>query len=245
MFFDISFNDFTTEKKYLELQNRFERNDIPPRDFEEDAFAEIVKEDFSIDYLFPAYPEKDYWTKIFFYKDFLNPKINELAKTSINKIRQKLNSDFQYDKEKSEIFIKKTLDDCYKTENAIKDTTFLNSKIKNNLSTQMKIVLEYLNNDYLKEFQFNDKFQFKLMERDLLVLLALLKNKRKLVNNNESLLGHLIERHFECYDETTQSFKKIQKAGKKLNDFKNNQKTIEKSVARLKTLLQDDSFYEL
>lgn len=237
----LKFQDFISESNYAALQYKFASYDEKYNGLLESKFDNFIENDFVITYKL----NDEIFSELSFYNDFLFPKIDELAKSTINKIQQKLNADFQYDKLKTELFIKDKLDECYNTDTIIKNNTFLNEEIREQLSTQMDIVLEFLNNDYLKNFEFKDKFSFKLIEQDLLLLITLLRDKRRLVIENESLLGHLIERHFECYDEATLSYKKIQRAGKKINNIKNDFKTVKKSIARLKDLLQDDSFYEL
>lgn len=237
----LRFQDFISENNYAALQYKFASYDEKYNGLLESKFDNFIENDFVVIYKI----DQENFSELSFYNDFLFPKIDELAKLTIHKIQKKLKVDFQYDKVKTELFIKDTLNECHKTESIIKNNNFLNTDIIDRLSIQMEIVLEYLNGDYLKLFEFNDKFKFRMIEQDLLVLITLLRSKRKLVIDSESLLGHLVERHFECYDEATQSYKKIQRAGKKINSINNNYKPFEKSIARLKNLLQDDSFYEL
>lgn len=237
----LSIQNFTTESNYTALQNKFASYDERLNGYDSPKFENPISIDFTIIH---QLVENEY-SEISFYDTFLYPKINELAKIIIRKIQQEINTKYKYDEPKIELFIKDTLDKIYIDECRIEKAEYLTEQIREKLSSQIKIVLEYLNGDYLNQFELNDKFQFKLLEQDLLVLIAFLRKENKLVNENESQLGHLIERHFECFDDKTQSYKKIQKAGKKLNDLKNGYKTIEKSIARLKELLQNDSFYEL
>ncbi|OUL60983.1 hypothetical protein [Flavobacterium sp. AJR] len=237
----LRFQDFTSEINYAALQHKFASYDAKYNGILEPRFDHSIEGDFSINYKY----NEDGYAELSFFDDFLYPKIDNLSKSTINIIQQKIKTTFQYDKIKIELFINDTLKECYEKESIIKKNEFLNEETRSRLSSQMAIVLEFLNDDYLKQFEFKDKFQFKLMEQDLLVLLALLRDKKKLVHHNESQLGHLIERHFECFDESTQSYKTIQKAGKKLNNFKNSYKTIQNSITRLKILLQNDSFYEM
>ncbi|MBU2060730.1 MAG: hypothetical protein KKH44_02625 [Bacteroidetes bacterium] len=237
----LRFQDFISEHNYASLQYKFASYDEAYSGLLECKFEHLLEDDFTIQYKY----DNDNFKELSFYNDFLYPKIDSLGKSIINRIQQKINTDFKYDKVKIEFFMMETLGRYYDMQSTINSNTFLKNEIREKLSIQIEIVLEYLNADYLINFEFKNKFQFKLIEQDLLVLIALLRKGKKIVNENESQLGHLIERHFECFDETASSYKKIQNAGKKLNNYKNNFKTVEKSIVRLKELLQNDSFYEL
>lgn len=237
----LRFQDFISKSNYAALQYKFASYDEKYNGLLESKFENFIDNDFSIYYI----NDEHNHSELSFYNDFLIPKIDILAKSTINKIQQKINTDYKYDKEKRELFIKDVLDDCYKTELMIKNNDFLIIEIKDRLSSQMEIVLEYLKGDYLKNFEFNEKFQFNLIEQDLLVLIAFLRKENKLVNENESQLGLLIEKNFECFDDKTQSYKKIKRANKKLNEIKNNGKSIEKSIIRLRKLFSENSFNNL
>lgn len=237
----LSIENFITESNYTALQNKFASYDERLNGYDEPKFEKPISIDFTIIH---QLVENEY-SEISFYDTFLYPKINELAKNKIRKIQQEIETKYKYDKPKIELFIKDTLDKTYIAESRIEKAEYLTEQIIEKLSSQIKIVLEYLNGDYLNQFELNNKFQFKLLEQDLLVLIAFLRKENKLVNENESQLGHLIERNFECFDNKTQSYKKISKANKKLNEIKNNKKSIEKSIIRLRELFSENSFNNL
>lgn len=248
MFSALSFEDFITEEKYLALQNRFDSYNIPPRNvYDEYSIKKINQEDFSINYLYPAYPKKDYYKTVFFYRDFLNPKIDNLGKDTVDKIKEKIQSEFRYNKLERDSFLEITINDFLLLTASIDQIDYLPELIKEKLKTQCELTVEYLKNYHFENTNnIAEKFKTKLNRTDLIVLLYLFRNNGLFPHPiDHTQFGHLIEGNFEYFDEKTNSFLEIRNANKTLNEIKNNNRTFEKSIKRLKELLQNDSFFEL
>ncbi|WP_369013379.1 hypothetical protein [Flavobacterium anhuiense] len=247
MFSALSFEDFITEEKYLALQNRFDSYNIPPRNvYDEYSIKKIYQEDFSINYLYPAYPKKDYYKTVFFYRDFLNPKIDNLGKDTVDKIKEKIQSEFRYNKLERDSFLEITINDFLLLTASIDQIDYLPALIKEKLKTQCELTVKYLK-DYNFESTNNiaEKFKAKLNKTDLLLLLHLLRNKGLLSHPIDSQFGHLIEENFQYFDDKTNSFLDIKNANKTINEIKNYNRPVEKSIKRLRELFQNESFFEL
>ena len=81
--------------------------------------------------------------------------------------------------------------------------------------------------------------------------LAGLKANERVINNEivnvnytDADFGKLIERFFQYQQSINKKYVDILRARKELNDLKNMNDTFEKSVARLKKIFQDNSFYK-
>lgn len=248
MISNLSFDDFTTEKRFLALQNKFESNNIPPRfGYEEDAILTILQEDFSIVYLDVDYETgKKHNKTFFFYRDFLNPKIDNLGVKTIQKIKEQINNEFRYNEIERNSFIKIKINDFLLTHNNISELNYLSPDLKTNLILQIEIVINSLKDyNFPIDNEITDKFKSKLNKTDLLLLLHLLRDKGILNHPIDSQFGHLIEESFQYYDDKTSTFKNISKANKTINEIKNENRSVEKSIKRLKELLQNDTFFEL
>lgn len=248
MISSLSFDDFTTEKRYLALQNKFESYNTPPRLlYEDDAILTILQEDFSIVYLDVDYEsgKKSYKT-LFFYKDFLNHKITSLGVKTFQKIKERINNEFRYNEMERNSFIRIMINDFLLINNDISELNYLPQEVKDNLILQSDIVINSLKEyDFLHVNGITDKFKSKLNKTDLLLLLHLLRDKGILDHPIDSLFGNLIEKNFKYLDSKTGTFTDINNPNKVINEIKNGNRSVEKSIKRLKKILQNDSFFEL
>lgn len=68
--------------------------------------------------------------------------------------------------------------------------------------------------------------------------------QKKIINcPYDSILGFLLEKN--CLYQKGDKYTPIKKAGKVVNNFKNYNKTIQKSLKRLNDIFNNDEFYEL
>jgi hypothetical protein len=247
MIFNLSFNYFTTEKKYLELQNKFESFNMPPRiGSEEDAIKKILKEDFSIVYLAADRVNGNSYKTLFFYRDFLNTQIANLGVNTIQEIEKRINNEFRFNEIERNSFIRITLNDFLLISQIIIEADYLLLDVQENLISQTNVVLEFLKDyDFGDTNNIIDKFQSKLQKNDLLLLLHLLRNKGILNHRIDSQFGHLVEKNFQYFEDKTNSYKNITKANKTINEIKNDHRPVEKAIKRLKEILQSDSFFDL
>lgn len=248
MISNLSFDDFTTEKRYLALQNKFESYNMPPRFLsEDDAIFTILQEDFSIVYLDVDYETgKKRYKTLFFYKDFLNHRITSLGVKTFQKIKERINNEFRYNEMERNSFIRIMINDFLLINNDISELNYLPQEVKDNLILQSDIVINSLKEyDFLHVNGITDKFKSKLNKTDLLLLLHLLRDKGILDHPIDSLFGNLIEKNFKYLDSKTGIFTDINNPNKVINEIKNGNRSVEKSIKRLKKILQNDSFFEL
>jgi hypothetical protein len=248
MISNLSFDDFTTEKRFLKLQNKFESYNMPPRfGIEEDAILTILQEDFSIVYLDVDFETgKKLYKTHFFYKDFLNPKIDNLGLRTVQKIQEQINTEFRYNEVERNSFIKITINDFLIFNHNFTELNYFPLDTKEKLITQSDMVLKFLKDyDFEQSSDIADKFKSKLNKTDLLLLLHLLREKGILDHPIDSLFGNLIEKNFKYLNADKKTFKNINNANKTINEIKNGNRSVEKSIKRLKEILQNDSFFEL
>ena len=247
MIFTISFDDFITEKNFSHLKNKFKNYNLglsEPKE-ENDVIPIDYNEDFSIVYIFSDGKMNDYYEKVFFCKDFLNAEIKKLGNSTIQKIEKKINSEFRYNETERNSFITISINDYLLVSHCFSEINYLPIEIKASLISQAEIVINFLKNfDFQNNNGIQNKFKSSLNKTDLLVLLHLLRDKNILNHPVDSLFGNLIENNFQYYDEGIEKFKDISKANKTINEIKNGNRSVEKSIKRLKELLQNDSFFE-
>lgn len=241
----ITFLDFKTEENYLRLQNKFarfgEKNNII-----EDDYEKVIKEDFTIIYkcINPGTDLEDY-IELSFNNNFLFPKINKLASDYINWFKNYLEKNLYIEEEKikplATLQLKKFIE---LKENNISDSKYLNKKIRVILSNQIEIIIEYLSNVHLlPNYTIDDKLKVNLNKTDILVLFTLLREKGIINSPYDAELGLFIDKNFLYKKANT--YITIKKAGKVVNDVKNFNKPIGKSIKKLKNIFQNDDFYEL
>lgn len=239
----ITFLDFKTEENYLALQNKYarfgEQNNVIEDDYQKvvkDGFMIIYKSINSVTYL-------EEYLQYSFIEDFLLLKIPNLAKSYADSFKRYIQNDLLIEKDKvkraSEIQLKK----FFVLIEIIKNAEYLNKKIRIKLLTQIDITIEYLSNVHiLPNYTVDDKFKFNLNKTDVLVLFTLMREKKIINCPYDNLLGFLLEKN--CLYQDDDKYTPIKNAGKVVNDFKNNNRTIEKSVKRLKDIFNSDEFYE-
>lgn len=246
MILNLQYSDFTSKQRFLILQSKFASNDATRQGLEDDLFNDVVKEDFSIIVQISDERHKEKYKTYSFYNDFLNPKIDDLGTETIEKIKQKINNEFRYNEIERNSFLKITINDFLLINQNIVEADYLLLDVQQNLISQTNAVLEFL-----KDYDFKDsndiveKLKSKLNKTDLLLLLHLFRDKGILDHPIDSQFGNLIEKNFQYFDDKTNSYKNISKANKTINEIKNDNRPVEKSIKRLKELLQSDSFFEL
>ena len=246
MISNLLFNDFTTIDRYLALQNKFASNDANRHGVNEDLYTEVIADDFTV--IIPSFDEYNNadFTTVSFYTDFINPKINALARTTIDKINKRIEADFLHNEPEREHFIKFTLNEFFLIWEKLTTAEYVNHTIKSELLIQLEIVLDFLTTyDFKIKYEIVEKFHFKLNKTDLLLLILLIREKGLLDSPYDSQLGLLIERSFKYFNERTKSYEDILRAGRVINDIKNGSRSVNNATERLKSILQDDSFYQL
>ena len=244
MIITVKFGDFSNEKKYLALQNKFKGYDEKYIN-EDDYYKKVTKSDFeitlkSVDLI--TYQE-DY-NEVWFVKGFLSYKIQKLAKIYINNFKRYIKDNLFLDKDKTKLFAKIQLKKFIRINQSINNAEFLTKEIKINMQTQTFIVMEYLKNIHiLPNYTIDEKFKMNLNKIDLLVLFTLLREKNIINAPYDNELGFLIEKSF-LY-KNGESYTPVKRAGKVVNDVRNSNKSIGKSIKRLKKILQNDDFYIL
>lgn len=244
--YTLKFSDFSSESNFLKLQNKFAAYDDRNSGLNEDAYPSIIKADFSIVYKSIYEFNIETYSKISFQNDFLIPKINNLSTSTILKIKEKIKEGFLYNESERSNFIKITLDQVIKIHCLIIEASYLEPIIIDALRNELESIIDFLSNfDFNLNFGIKEKIQFNLNKTDLMVLMYLLrKNEIINVDYTDADFGKLIERFFQYQSTSTKSYVDIIRARKELNDLKNMNDTFEKSVARLKKQLQDNSFYQ-
>jgi hypothetical protein len=246
MILNLLFNDFTSHERYLALQNKFASNDTNRHGMDEDLYAEVVADDFTV--IIPSFDESNNpdFTTVSFYTDFISPKINSLAKTTIEKINRKIETDFLHNVAEREHYVKFTLHEFLGIGESLSPVEFLNPIFKDELLIQLEIVIDFLSNyNFNEEYKIVEKLHFNLNKTDLLVLIHLFRERGFLNNPYDAQLGFLIEKSFKYFNEKTKSFEDVLKAGRVINDIKNGSRPVNTSIERLKSILQDDAFYHL
>ncbi|RTY96043.1 hypothetical protein [Flavobacterium sp. GT3R68] len=245
MILNVLFSDFTTVERYLALQNKFANYDVSRQGMEEPQYEQFILGDFTITTQSVDENHNPDVTEISFY-DFINPQINTLARTFIGKINTKIDSQFLHNVPEREHFIQYTLDELFVIGERVSSADYFNSTIQDELLLQLNMVIDFLSNyNSDKEYKIEKKLQFNLNKTDLLLLMHLFRLKGHLNCPYDAQLGFLIEKTFQYYNEETKSYDNIIKAGKVINDIKNGSRPVNKAIDRLKSILQDDSFYNL
>ena len=244
MIITLNFSDFTTERNFLNLQNKFSSYDERYFGSDIDRFSKVVREDFFIIYKMIDDTHKEIYVELSFINDFLKPKISELSASIINKITNRLRNDFLYNEQERNSFLKITLNDFFKIEQNIIEANYLELSIINQLKHELDIVIDFISTfNFSSNFNITEKIQFNLNKTDLLVLMHLLRDKQIINFKTDSELGNLIENNFQCQDTASKTYKDITRARKEINSLKNTNKTFIKSINRLKEIFQNDSFY--
>lgn len=240
----ITFKDFKTEDHFLKLQNQFARYDV--RNIpNEDNYQKVVKTDFKIIYKsVNSLTYNEEYIEFSFLNDFLFPKINKLAKRYINAFKKNLKDNLVIEKEKIKVLAEVQLKEFFILKENVSIAEYLNKNVKIILQEQFSIVIEYLSNVHiLPNYLFEEKLKFNINKADILVLFTLLREFGTINSPFDSELGLFIEKNF-LYKEGV-NYKPILKAGKVINDYKNLNRSNEKSIQRLKDIFQNDNFYEI
>jgi hypothetical protein len=240
----ITFKDFKTEEKYLALQNKFARHS-ELNNTTEDDFIKVIKQDFQINYktVNPITYEEDY-IYLSFYNDFLIPRIQKLAKRFIDFFNHKLEEKVIIEREKIKAYSEIQLKKFFKLEYAIRNSNYLEKKINILIINQIQIIVDYLKQVHiLPDYLIDDKLKFNLNKTDVLVLFTLLREKGIINAPFDSELGLFIEKYFSCKSNDT--YASIKNAKGVVNDIKNFNRPIEKSIVRLKKIFKNNEFYEL
>lgn len=243
----LKFSDFSSKANFLKLQNKYAAYDEQNVGLNEDVYTDIVKTDFSIVYKSVHEFNFETYDQVSFQKGFLIPKINKLSEATISNINEKIKEGFLYNDLERNNFIKLTLEEVIKVYDSILEADYLEPIIIDALRNELESVIDFLSNfDFNLNFGITEKVQFNLNKTDLLVLMYLLR-KNGIVNTDytDADFGKLIERFFQYQNSVTNNYVDIKRARKELNDFKNMNDTIEKSIARLKNQFQDNLFYQL
>lgn len=241
MFLQVRFNDFTNEESFINLQNKFIKFDYNRGPLDQVGFKTIIKNDFDIVYY---NEDNDHYQRIWFYKDFLHKKVRGSAKETINKIKNVISNNYKYDTLKREQYLNVTIGDFHDIENNIIKSNILNKSIKIEIIKQIRIVLNYIQH-LLKDFECSDKILFNLNSNDVLTLFHLLRKNGNLNHPYDNKVGRLIEKYFMYKREENGEYHQFKKAGKVLNDIKNGNKSIEGSLNKLKSIFQNENFYNI
>lgn len=240
----ITFLDFKTEKNYLALQNKYARFG-EHNNSNEDDYLNVITDDFTIIFkcISPVTGLEDY-IKLSFNNNFLFPKINRLAYEYIKWFKNYLEGNLDIKEEKIKSFARLQLKKIIDLEVTISGSKYLNKKIRVILCNQIEIIIEYLSNVHiLPNYLVEDKLKFNLNKTDVLVLFTLLRDKGIINSPYDAELGLFIEKNL-LY-KNSGDYSPIKNAGKVVNDVKNFNKPVEKSIQRLKDIFQNDDFYEL
>lgn len=241
----LTFQDLLDPIKFLELQNTFkhydERDGMP-----EHYFKKPTKEDFSVVYggLNPETGE-NLLNEEFFYKDYLFRGLNDIDKSYINGVEKNFNrlkieqgnTELYYKQIKEEIILFFNLvDECYYLPDIILNL------LKNQLNNCLEKIQEIKNTDNI---YLGDKLNFKIMRQDVLVLFYLLREKGHIKWHSNPELKFILENNFMSFDKKTKEYLNIKVRKNVFTDFKNGNRPINKSVERLKSIFQDDDFFDI
>jgi hypothetical protein len=244
--YPLKFSDFSSETNFLKLQNKFAAYDDRNSGLNEDVYSSVIKADFSIVYKSIYEFNIETYSEISFQNDFLIPKINNLSASTILKINEKIKEGFLYNESERNNFIKITLEEVIKTHHLIITANYLEPIIIDMVRNELEIIIDFLSSfDFNLNFGISEKIQFNLNKTDLMVFMYLLRNNEIVnVNYTDADFGKLIERFFQYQQSINKKYVNIVRARKELNDLRNMNDTSEKSIARLKKIFQDNSFYE-
>lgn len=239
----LAFKDFKTEKSYLALQNKYAGFDgrNPP----EEAYKEVIKEDFFIYYKTKdLITEEDDYIKYYFKKDYLNYKLPELANNYIDSFKHYIETKLLLDNKKVELYSKIQMKKFIELDDVIEKSDYLFKDTRLLLHSQIEIVINYLKEIHiLPDYIIYEKFKMNLNKTDIILLFTLLRQNNIIDAIKDSHLGFLLEKSFLYKSE--EGYSPIKNAGKVVNDIKRLNKGTEKAIKRLKELFKNDDFYDL
>jgi hypothetical protein len=242
----ITFSDFTNETKFLVLQNKFAIYDERENPYEPEVYIKVIKEEFFIILkTIDIFTLKDEYIKTYFYKDYLLKEINKLAKRYIDAFRLNLENNLIYEEEKIKLLATQKLNYFVELKELLNKSNYITLVARKKIINQIDIVFDYLSNVHiLPTYSLDNKIKFNWNKDDILLLMLMLRDKKIIPHNFDNELGMLLDKSFLYYNKQEKKFKELNKSGKIINDIKNNNKSIKKSLERLKAFFSDESFYD-
>ncbi len=242
----LTFNSFSSEENFLELQNKFAIYDERENPCELMIYETVVKEDFfiflkSVD----IFNLKEDYEKKYFVKDFLLDQIDNLAKRYITAFKINLEKALLVEKEKVKKFAGIRLNKFKELHENLKKQSFITLEVKQKVLKQINIVSEYLTNVHIApNYTFEDKIKFKWNKADMLLLFLILREKKIIDHPYDNEFGMLLDKSFLYYNKKNEGFESISGSSSVINDYKNGNRGVLKSLARIKKVFTDSSLYD-
>lgn len=243
MFSSIVFSDFTSELNYLKLQNSFAIYDERENPYQP-PFKKVSKTDFNIIFkdVNPLTDEDSYLDKSF-YDDFLIPNIKTLGKRYISSIKKRIEAPEFLEIERKQLFAIQQQHKLNSLDNELNNANYIENKIRKLIRLQIEIATEYLVNIHIHpNREFDDMLKFKLNRDTVLLLFAMLYERKYIDAPSFTILGRILDSNFLYWDNKNGQFKPFRNSGKVMNDFKNDNKPAYKSLNKLKEIFSADFF---
>lgn len=242
-------SDFVSEKSFAKLQFRFSNYDEQNHygnDNQETNFA-LIQGDFEIIYKSRDESYNEVYNKVYFYNDFLRTRVFEIAQVEIDLINKRIENEFQYNHHERRNFIDHQIELYRDYDQKIFGSIFLPEKLKIDLISQTTKILEFLFEDIILKdiFKKEDKMKIKMNRNDIQMLFFLLRQAKLVDHTYDADLGRCIDNFFLYFNLETNEYTEIKKSNKDLSDYKNNSKTVEKSMDRLKSIFMNESLYKI
>lgn len=121
---------------------------------------------------------------------------------------------------------------------------FLNQIIIEKITIQVESVLEYLERSHIEPYNtISDKIKFNLKKDTLLTLMTILREHDWIDCPYDNEFGTLIDSNFVYFDEKDKTYKPIVGSGKVINNIKNGNKSVNRSVQKIRELFQSEKIY--
>lgn len=238
----IRFHHFTTKKAYCNLQEIFGSYD-ERRNY--DVIEEPI-EDFEI-----TYYERDElfatenYTQLFYRKDFLIPGILELKHWYFENFKEASYDKGLFSEELLNGFAKFHRNKIIETKAIIFRAKYLSLGTRFDLISEMNklqaLIDDFVENPYPKV---KSKVQFNWIRTDVEYFFYLLRTNDQIAWIEDADFGRIIDGAFQCVE--GDEIKEITGSRKHLNAFKNDAgRSEDKAIKRLKSIFQNDDFYNI
>ncbi len=240
---NLSFLDFTSKEKYCKLQHFFlnycSRN-ILPEEFKEPMDENKIKIIYKSWDMYSG-NEEEYLEKEFL-KDFLFPKIDEMATRYFNSFKNEKSTKGIYGESFSS-FVSERLNQLDEISKVLQKVDYFNDDINKRLLQQLNRLHEdisnYLENPYPN---LEKKIQFNWNKADVLYFFHLLRENKQVKNLSNSEFGRIINSIVEYQDE---DYEPIKDAPKRLSAFNQAVPTnVTDSKKRLFNIFSNIDFYK-
>jgi len=245
MYIPITFKNFDSEESFLNLQNKFSILDERSNPYEPEVNQKVIKKDFNIiiKELNPI-TYKDVYQSRSFYNDFLFKAIDNLSKRYLSFLSKQFENTVFLDKDKIRLFAIKEKDKFINVGEVFKTANYLDSQIYDKLEIQIDIIIEHLTEVHIHQnSNLEEKLKFKLGKGVVLVLFAMLREKKYIDAPYNVDFGKFIDDNFLWWDKKEKNYKPFKKSNKLISDYINYNKSLKNPLKVLEELLTDKSFY--